>query len=193
MKTIILAAIRCSLMFTAVTASLFSIRPAQAYTVTLEQMGSNVVAIGSGAIDLTGLIFGDVGTSVDPFICKPWGLCIWPVAARRFVLRFDWTDEEFWSRRPKLCQQQQRRCCITRCSTSPTRLCVRQRSIEQHDLEQRDLRQPRRDARHLRMDVGDWITEPELHAHHRTGWGAGFWLDNFSARLRFVRLGCAAA
>jgi hypothetical protein len=55
MKTLILAAIRCSLMFTAVTASLFSVRPAQAYTVTLEQVGSNVVANGSGAINLTGL------------------------------------------------------------------------------------------------------------------------------------------
>ena len=54
MKTLILAAIRCSLMFTAVTASLFSVRPAQAYLVTLEQVGSNVVANGSGAIDLTG-------------------------------------------------------------------------------------------------------------------------------------------
>jgi hypothetical protein len=54
MKTLILAAIRCSLMFTAVTASLFSVRPAQAYLVTLEQVGSNVVANGSGAINLTG-------------------------------------------------------------------------------------------------------------------------------------------
>jgi hypothetical protein len=38
-----------------VTGSLFSVRPAEAYTVTLEQMGSNVVATGSGAINLTGL------------------------------------------------------------------------------------------------------------------------------------------
>ncbi|MFL6350234.1 MAG: VPDSG-CTERM sorting domain-containing protein [Bryobacteraceae bacterium] len=57
MKTLALAAIRCSLMFTAVTASLFSVRPAQAYTVTLAQMGSNVVANGSGPINLTGLTF----------------------------------------------------------------------------------------------------------------------------------------
>ena len=39
MKTLILAAIRCSLMFL-VTASLFSVRPAQAnYIVTLQQVG----------------------------------------------------------------------------------------------------------------------------------------------------------
>jgi VPDSG-CTERM motif len=68
MKTLILAAIRCSLMFTAVTASLFSVRPAQAYTVTLEQVGSNVVANGSGAFNLTGLIFDLSGISSDPFI-----------------------------------------------------------------------------------------------------------------------------
>ena len=35
--------------------SLFSVQPAQAFTVTLEQMGTNVVAHGSGAINLMGL------------------------------------------------------------------------------------------------------------------------------------------
>ena len=61
MKTLILAAIRCSLMFTAVTASLFSIRPAQAnYIVRLQRVGfDTVVATGSGALDLTGLTQGD--------------------------------------------------------------------------------------------------------------------------------------
>ena len=57
MQTLIFAAIRCSLMFTAVTASLFCVRPAEAYTVTLQQVGSNVVATGSGPINLTGLTF----------------------------------------------------------------------------------------------------------------------------------------
>jgi hypothetical protein len=56
MKTLTLAAIRCSLMFL-VTAAPFSVRPAQAYTVTLEQVGSDVVANGTGAINLTGLTF----------------------------------------------------------------------------------------------------------------------------------------
>jgi hypothetical protein len=37
--------------------SLFSVQPAQAFTITLEQMGANVVANGSGAINLTGLTF----------------------------------------------------------------------------------------------------------------------------------------
>ena len=62
MKTLILAAIRCSLMFAAVTASLFTVQPVQAYTVTLEQMGADVVANGSGAINLTGLVFFGSGS-----------------------------------------------------------------------------------------------------------------------------------
>jgi len=44
--------------------SLFSVQPAQAYSVTLEQVGSNVVANGSGPINLTGLTFqGSVSTN----------------------------------------------------------------------------------------------------------------------------------
>ena len=47
-----------------------SVRPAQAgYILTLQQVGPNVVATGSGAIDLTGLTFvgtGNAGASIDP-------------------------------------------------------------------------------------------------------------------------------
>ena len=71
MKILVLAAIRCSLMFTAVTAPLFCVQPAQAFTITLEQMGSNVVWTGSGAINLTGLNFIGAGitngSGVIPF------------------------------------------------------------------------------------------------------------------------------
>jgi hypothetical protein len=42
-------------LFAIAVTSLFSVRPAQAFTITLEQMGSNVVATGSGAFNLTGL------------------------------------------------------------------------------------------------------------------------------------------
>jgi hypothetical protein len=49
-----------------VLAWLLSVRPAQAgYTVTLQQVGPNVVATGSGAINLKGLKF-DYSTSVNP-------------------------------------------------------------------------------------------------------------------------------
>jgi hypothetical protein len=51
-----------------VLAWLLSVRPAQAgYTVTLQQVGPDVVATGSGAIDLTGLTFSG-STSLDPAI-----------------------------------------------------------------------------------------------------------------------------
>jgi len=63
MKRLILAAIRCSLMLTALAAPLFYVQPAQAFTITLEQMGSNVVATGSGAINLTGLTFLTPGSA----------------------------------------------------------------------------------------------------------------------------------
>jgi hypothetical protein len=72
MKTLTLAAIRCSLMFTAVTASLFSTWTAQAnYIVRLQQVGPNVVATGSGAFDLTGLTVHPRGfstTLIKPFL-----------------------------------------------------------------------------------------------------------------------------
>src|SRR5262245_54074262 len=44
-------------LFGIAVTSLFFVQPAQAFTVTLEQVGANVVANGSGAINLTGLTF----------------------------------------------------------------------------------------------------------------------------------------
>jgi hypothetical protein len=46
---------------------------AQAYTVTLDQVGSNVVANGSGAIDLTGLSINPIAASTSSMLddwCK---------------------------------------------------------------------------------------------------------------------------
>ena len=43
------------ILFGIAVTSLFSVQPAQAYIVTLQQVGSNVVATGSGPINLTGL------------------------------------------------------------------------------------------------------------------------------------------
>ena len=51
-----------------VIAWLLSVRPAQAgYIVTLQQVGPDVVATGSGAIDLTGLTFSQLDF-LDPEI-----------------------------------------------------------------------------------------------------------------------------
>jgi len=48
--------LRLALIGIAVT-SLFFVQPAQAFTITFDQMGANVVATGTGAINLTGLTF----------------------------------------------------------------------------------------------------------------------------------------
>jgi plastocyanin len=54
---------------------LLSLQPAEAgYTVTLQQVGANVVATGSGAIDLTGLTFIGSSGSDNPGIDGPSGL-----------------------------------------------------------------------------------------------------------------------
>jgi hypothetical protein len=58
-------------LFAIAVTSLFSIRPVQGFTITMEQMESNVVATGSGAFDLTGLSFmgpGSLGRGINPFI-----------------------------------------------------------------------------------------------------------------------------
>jgi hypothetical protein len=72
MKTLPKKLLPLTLFGIAVT-SLFSVRPAQAYTVTLERVGfDTVVATGSGALDLTGLTleaddaFG--GPGINPFL-----------------------------------------------------------------------------------------------------------------------------
>jgi hypothetical protein len=76
MKTLILAAIRRSVMFTAVTASLFSIQPARAYTVTLKEVGANVVANGSGAFNLTGLTFEGSTTQIGGLLNASFGIIV---------------------------------------------------------------------------------------------------------------------
>jgi len=53
------------ILFAVAVTSLFSVRPAQAFTVTLEQVGANVVATGSGAFNLMGLTFASGGFSAS--------------------------------------------------------------------------------------------------------------------------------
>ena len=59
-------------VFAIAVTSLFCVRPAQAFTITVEQMGSNVVWTGSGAINLTGLNFIGpgivVGSGTNPVL-----------------------------------------------------------------------------------------------------------------------------
>src|SRR5262245_37521987 len=64
MKTLPKKLLSLTLFAIAVT-SLFSVRPAEAYTVRLKEVGANVVANGSGPINLTGLTFS------FPFVGTP--------------------------------------------------------------------------------------------------------------------------
>jgi hypothetical protein len=50
-------------LFAIAVTSLFCVRPAQAYTVRLKEVGANVVANGSGAINLAGLTFTGLTSS----------------------------------------------------------------------------------------------------------------------------------
>ena len=54
-------------LFGIAVTSLFCVRPAEAYTVRLKEVGSNVVATGSGAFNLTGLTFSST-QGCAPFI-----------------------------------------------------------------------------------------------------------------------------
>src|SRR5262249_40485375 len=54
--------------------SLLSVQPAQAYTVTLQQMGANVVATGTGAINLTGLTFQGSVPAAGPGVLANSGI-----------------------------------------------------------------------------------------------------------------------
>src|SRR5215470_13431393 len=49
------------ILFGIAVTSLFSVRPAQAFTMTLEQVGLNVAATGSGAFNLMGLTSQGIG------------------------------------------------------------------------------------------------------------------------------------
>jgi hypothetical protein len=65
MKALPRKLLRLTLFGVAVT-SLFSVQPIQGFTITMKQVFSNVVATGSGAIDLTGLSFNGGGVSLGP-------------------------------------------------------------------------------------------------------------------------------
>ena len=140
MKILILAAVRCSLIFTAVAVtSLVCVQPAQAYTVTLQQVGSNVVANGSGAINLTGLTFITSVDDVNPGANAALGLiATGPFAASVDAYQGLTGPTDFGSGAPLLAQHCKRRLCRNfgrwHATFRATQLCLRRCSIGQHDL-----------------------------------------------------------
>ena len=171
-----------------VLAWLLSVRPAQAgYTVTLQQVGPDVVATGSGAIDLTGLTFSN-------------SVFLGPRSSLHYLAdTIMWTQHEFRGRFLLLSTMSERRltsavanfgqaietsansgsgnmvgifadlvefqaCSVFQRAMSPD-------SIGQRDLQRRESCNLRRNTGHLRMDVGN-RSEPELHASNKNT-GAG--------------------
>ena len=76
------------IVFAIAVTSLFSVQPAQAYTVTLQQMGANVVATGNGAINLTGLTFESHGGAAAAVYASQGIIQTGPSAAVDFYLGF---------------------------------------------------------------------------------------------------------
>ena len=109
--------------------SLFSVQPAQAYTVRLQQMGSNVVATGSGAINLMGLSFTGPG-SASTFIAANSGLIFTGPSGSSVDRYIGFTGPlSFGSGGHVLCQHWQRGLCrndwqFRRRAFSARRLCL---------------------------------------------------------------------
>ena len=92
MKALPRKLLRLTLFGVAVT-SLFSVQPIQGFTITMKQDLSNVVATGSGAINLTGLSFIEEA-SIGP-LHKPTR-CVHSDRTDGFwvdVRRVHWTDD----------------------------------------------------------------------------------------------------
>ncbi len=198
------------LALTAVAAlSLFSVQLAQAYSVTLEQVGSDVVATGSGPLDLTGLtlvvtyaslpaqifpVLGQIVTGSGGATDGYQGSISGPTSFGGVFFTFASSgsgDSVGIFRDTSTLLVPSGYVSGTALSDGAKWLRLWHCSIGQRDLQQRDFRQPRRNAWHLRMDVGRW-SEPELHARDRGGWGARWRHNSFFARFRFARLDCLA-
>ena len=89
--------------------SLFSVQPAQGFTVTLKQVGSNVVATGNGPINLTGLTFSNT-SGAFPGIVANLGDVIMTSGSSHLYRGFHRADE-FRERGPVRHQHFQRRLC----------------------------------------------------------------------------------
>ena len=63
-------------LFGIAVTSLFFVRPVQGFTITMEQIGSNVVANGSGAFNLTGLTFLAQRVPTRSGLTQIWGLSL---------------------------------------------------------------------------------------------------------------------
>jgi hypothetical protein len=174
-----------------------SAQPAQAgYVVDLTQ-GVNVVASGTGAIDLTGLTpssTGDLAISgMAPFVAF---IITGPFEAASIDVYTGVTGPARFGPGGGQDASSGTGDSVgveigTHMLFVPSGYVSEHAPIGHCDLHRRELRQSRRIARNLRMDVGD-RGEPELHTRHR---GSSRTLDvgHDAARLRRTGLGWMAA
>ena len=164
-----------------VLAWLISVRPAQAgYVVTLQQVGPDVVATGSGAINLHGLTFYQ-SSSQDPAISSSGGFAsIYtgptssivdlygaPNGPTSFGMHFASSASSGSGDMVGIVAGYYVGDYLSLLSV-PTGYVSGYCSIGQRDLQRHDSCRPGRNTGHLRMDVGNH-SEPELHAYNPTG------------------------
>ena len=201
MKILILAAVRCSLIFTAVTASLFSVRPAEAYTVTLQQMGANVVANGSGAINLTGLSFFLPGIDFTARIWAGGGVIITgpPGGSGDVDLYTGFTGPTSLGSGFFFFPNTGSGDIVGIDAQAFGGLLAVPPGYLSGAALSDSMTFNNATFASLGVMPGTYVwswgtgSEPELHAYHRRGWRARWRFDSFSARFRFARLGCLAA
>ena len=183
-------------LFGIAVTSLFSVRPAQAFTVTLEQVGSDVVATGSGAINLTGLTFfsGDFVVTADQ--CKLRRILTGMLGGAGHRIHWIHRTDEFRHRGPSFCQHWQRR--PVGISSGARALFVPLGYVSGAALSD-SMTFNNATFASLGVTPGTYVWSwgtglPNQNFTLMIGGSGSRWrLNSFSARLRFARLGCLAA
>ena len=178
--------LRLALLLMSLLFACFGIRQsAQAgYTVTLRQVGPDVVATGSGAINLTGLTFDTSAFVNSEMRPSPATILTGPTTSSSVDLYSEpggptsFGSSGFFTLASSgsgdmvgIATGEELTPSLSHCSNG---LCLRYFSIEQRDLQRQDFCNPRRNTGHLRMDLGK-RSEPELHASDpaASNWASG--------------------
>jgi hypothetical protein len=177
-------------LFAIAVTSLFSVQPAQGFTVTMEQ----VVANGSGAINLTGLSFLFGGIAIPNISPNTRSLSVGQSASvdaysaisgpasfgsGGFTFADGGSGDAVGVQGLLLL--------VPQGYVSGTAL------LDSMTLNNANFASLGVTPGTYVWTWGNWTREPELHARDQRNWGARCRLDSFSARLRFTRVGCRAA
>src|SRR4029453_6670464 len=160
-------------LFAIAVTSVFCVQPAQGFTMTLQQVGSNVVANGSGAFNLSGLTgAGNLGGGLSGVRASIGFIGIHPVPGL-LPAYVGFTGPTSFGSSGDLFSADASSGNSVAISGLMGILVVPVGYVSGNALSNTmtfnntNHRQPRRDARRLRMDVGGWTSEPELHPPER--------------------------